>query len=499
VSQPDEVLPSSVQPLVRLPSGVQGLDRVLNGGLFRGGMYMIMGAPGTGKTVLANQICFSHIAEGGRAIYVTLLTESHTRLLAHLHAFSFFDQAAVGDTILFFSGYSVFVQEGIDGLYTMLRQTMRNHHASLLVLDGLDTVLMGGATELSFKAFLQRVQTIGELQQCTTLLISHQITRNSSSEQMMADGLLELTHFHIGLRMARKLEVWKLRGSAYIEGRHPCIISDSGLIVYPRTESLLKQTDTPDVVPVGMVEFGIPKLDAMLGGGQPAASISMLFGGPGTGKTILGLHFLAAGLAKGEPCLYFGFQETPSRLINKAARLGMNFNSEEASRLLTFRWHSPAENIPEALVSEMLDIIDSQGIQRLFIDGLDDILAMLFDPDRVHGFFAVVANVLRQRGITTVFAMEMRSAAPGSGAIPRIGVSETTDNIICLRSHEQDAQLVRSLSILKMRDVGYDPITRPFEIATDQGIIIADTPLRTGSAPNASTTVAEIQAETHDP
>ena len=251
VSQPDEVAPNAVQPLVRLPSGVPGLDRVLNGGLFRGGMYMIMGAPGTGKTVLANQICFSHIAEGGRAVYVTLLTESHTRLLAHLHAFSFFDQAVVGEDILFFSGYSVFVQEGMDGLYTMLRQTMRSHHATLLVLDGLDTVLMGGATELSFKTFLQRVQTLGELQQCTTLLISHQPTRNSSSEQMMADGLLELTHFHVGLRMARKLEIWKLRGSAYIEGRHPCAITDDGIIIYPRTESLLEQNDVPDSVPMG--------------------------------------------------------------------------------------------------------------------------------------------------------------------------------------------------------------------------------------------------------
>lgn len=496
MSQPDEVVQTSVQPLTRLPSGVTGLDRVLNGGLFRGGMYMIMGAPGTGKTVLANQICFSHIAEGGRAVYVTLLTESHTRLLAHLHAFSFFDQSVVGDSILFFSGYSVFAQEGMDGLYTMLRQTMCSHQATLLVIDGLDTVLMSGATELTFKSFLQRVQTLSELQQCTTLLISHQLTRNSSSEQMMADGLIELTHFHIGLRMARKLEVWKLRGSAYIEGRHPCIITDNGLMVYPRTESLLKQSDMPDTVPLGVVQFGIPKLDAMIGGGLPSASISMLFGGPGTGKTILGLHFLSAGLAKGEHCLYFGFQETPSRLINKAARLGMHFTSDEEPSLLNLCWHSPAENIPEVLVSEMLEIIDRQHIQRLFIDGLDDILSMLFDADRVHGFFAVLANALRQRNVTTVFAMEMRNTTPGPVLVPRIGVSETTDNIILLRSYEQDAQLVRSFSILKMRDVDYEASTRSFEIATDQGIIIANMPLRSGATANASIVVAEIQAET---
>ena len=495
MSQHEEAAPPPVQALVRLPSGVTGLDRVLNGGLFRGGMYMIMGAPGTGKTVLANQICFSHIAAGGRAVYVTLLTESHTRLLAHLRMFSFFDQDAVGDTILFFSGYSVFVQEGIDGLYTMLRQTMRTHRASLLVLDGLDTVLTGGATELSFKTFLQRVQTLGELQQCTTLLISHQLTRDSTSEQMMADGLLELTHFHTGLRMARKLEVWKLRGSAYLEGRHPCAMNNDGLSIYPRIESLLQQPNPPAAAPDQALAFGIPSLDAMAGGGLPGASMTMLFGGPGTGKTILGLHFLNNGLASNEPCLYFGFQETADRLRAKAARLGMDLSAGQDRPLLTICWHSPAENIPEALVSEMLAIIDRQHIRRLFIDGLDDILSMLFDADRVHGFFAVLANALRQRGVTTVFAMEMRSAVPGAAPLPRIGVSETADNILCLRAHDDGAQRERTLSILKMRDVGYDPGTRHFAIATSRGIIIADASLRAESPSHTDVAVADTQAE----
>lgn len=63
----------------RLPTGIAGLDAVLGGGVIDGGIYIIQGAPGAGKTILGNQICFAHGAHGRRALYVTLLAESHSR------------------------------------------------------------------------------------------------------------------------------------------------------------------------------------------------------------------------------------------------------------------------------------------------------------------------------------------------------------------------------------------------------------------------------------
>ncbi len=72
--------PDFVQKLGRLASGIPGLDRILGGGLFDGGVYIVEGTPGTGKTILANQICFHQVKGGRRVIYVTLLAESHARL-----------------------------------------------------------------------------------------------------------------------------------------------------------------------------------------------------------------------------------------------------------------------------------------------------------------------------------------------------------------------------------------------------------------------------------
>src|SRR3982750_23086 len=89
--------------LTRVPTGVAGFDRILHGGFFEGGLYIIAGPPGAGKTILGNQLCFHHVASGGRAIFMTMLTESHSRMLAHLGPLSFFDPASIGRTLHYLS------------------------------------------------------------------------------------------------------------------------------------------------------------------------------------------------------------------------------------------------------------------------------------------------------------------------------------------------------------------------------------------------------------
>src|SRR6185436_20888369 len=92
--------------LERLPTGMRGLDAVLNGGLFKGGVYIVAGRPGAGKTILDNQICFAHTQLGERALFVTLLSETHGRMLANLQSLRFFDPARVGTTLQYLNGYT---------------------------------------------------------------------------------------------------------------------------------------------------------------------------------------------------------------------------------------------------------------------------------------------------------------------------------------------------------------------------------------------------------
>jgi circadian clock protein KaiC len=105
------------------------------------------------------------------------------------------------------------------------------------------------------------------------------------------------------------------------------------------------------------------------------------------------------------------------------------------------------------------------------IDGLSGLLKTLTDPERNSDFFTALANELRMRGVTTVFSLEMRDVIGDSISIPQLGVSETTDNIICLRYVELQSKLHRLLSILKVSDGAYDSGIYEFQI-TDRGMTI---------------------------
>lgn len=158
--------------LTRVPTGIAGFDRILHGGFFQGGLYIIAGPPGAGKTILGNQLCFHRVASGERAIFMTLLTESHSRMLAHLGTLTFFDPAPIGDALQYFSGYSVLAADGLSGLLRLLHQVIREQSATMLVLDGLVNAEMIAGSPLDLKQFLHGLHALTEVSGCTTFLLT---------------------------------------------------------------------------------------------------------------------------------------------------------------------------------------------------------------------------------------------------------------------------------------------------------------------------------------
>ena len=122
--------------LKRIPTGVPGLDTVLRGGFLRGGIFIVQGSPGAGKTILGNQICFHHVAQGGRALYVTLLAENHARMLLHIGQLGFFEEAVIPERLYYISAFRVLEQEGLPAMLNLLRREVQARGASVLVLDG---------------------------------------------------------------------------------------------------------------------------------------------------------------------------------------------------------------------------------------------------------------------------------------------------------------------------------------------------------------------------
>ena len=258
--------------LTRLPSGIGGLDTILNGGFLTGGIYIVQGTPGTGKTTLANQICFNHIAAGGRALYTTLLAEYHARMMQHLSGMSFFDVAKIPDQLKYINGFGILRDHGYDGLRDTLRREIVAYKASVLILDGFATAQRLAHEIEHFNEFVHELQGIAAATDCTMFLLTSAAGGvRATPEYTMVDGIVELTDQLIGWSAESTLQVVKLRGTSYLRGRHAYRITGDGLVVYPRIEALLARPSRADTVPAETVPSGVDRLDAMLGGGLPAA------------------------------------------------------------------------------------------------------------------------------------------------------------------------------------------------------------------------------------
>jgi circadian clock protein KaiC len=307
----------------RVPSGVPGLDLVLRGGFLKAGIFIIQGSPGAGKTILANQICFHHATQGGRALYVTLLAESHARMLLHLGQLGFFDPKLIPGQIYLVSAFSVLEENGIPGLLDLLRREVATHRASILVLDGLVSAEEAAGSSREYKKFIHSVQAQAALADCTTFLLAN--SQPVAVDHTMVDGVMQLETKLYGWRAERHLQVHKMRGTGYLRGEHSFQITDKGVVVFPRTEALLR-------LPSGKAEIGPPivtgisVLDHMTGGGFPSACTALLTGPPGVGKTTLGLHFLSQS-DEDSPGLHFGFYERPEAIASKANALGLPLKS----------------------------------------------------------------------------------------------------------------------------------------------------------------------------
>ena len=458
--------------LERVPSLVPGLDNILCGGFLRGGLYMVAGAPGMGKTILASQIIYRRAAEGHRALFITVLGENHGRMLAHLRPMRFFDPALIPEQVAYISAYAALENEGLEGLSRLLLREVRAHQATFLVLDGMSAVQAKAGDEARFemKRFTHALQTLATSTNCTALLLSTTSTPLLAPELTMVDGLIELRQRAFGVRTERRLTVQKLRGSAFLEGEHAFRITREGVVVFPRIEAVFATPSQRDPPPRARLPTGIASLDTMLGGGFPAATMTALVGPSGAGKTTLGLQFLSASSAA-EPGLLFGCYETPERLQVKANMMGLDLLTAERDGHLEILWHPVGEHILDELAHQMLDAIRRRGVKRLVIDGISGFQQTSLEPERLVRFWSALSNELRALGVTALHTLEMPEIVGPEVRLPVGGISSLAEVMIVLRYVELRSRLYRLVSLIKAREGAFDPTIREFTI-TDNGVVI---------------------------
>jgi circadian clock protein KaiC len=399
-------------------------------------------------------------------------------MFAHLKRMAFFNESAISDQLYYLGGFSALEAEGPNALVALIRGAIQKRRATLLVVDGLISAQESTGTDSGFKKFLHEIQTLADLTRCTVLLLTNaQRASAFFPEHTMVDGVLHLTDELSELRPLRHIRVLKLRGSAPVRGLHSVRITDEGFEVTPRIETRLPQGEVNEEGPAWgpKVPLGVAALDEMLRGGVRTGSITMLLGSSGSGKTLLGMQFLAEGVRRGEHVVYFGFYERPEAILAKCQRVGIGGLKEGVDKGLALTvWHRPVEGVIDEIGESLIQTVRSFRPQRLLLDGMEGFERAVDFPERMSHVYSAIAQELERLGVTTLYTTETRALFGKTIEVPINGLSAATQNIIVLRHVEHRASLLRALAILKVRDSDYDTRMRELRI-TDGGIQLLDT------------------------
>lgn len=439
----------------RLPTLVEGLDEILNGGLFEGGVYIFEGPPGVGKTTLANQIAYTLARRESRTLYVTMLAESHARMIQHMEQQIFFDQQEVSATVFYVSGYRELEQGGLKAVVELLRAELMRHRASLLVIDGLVVNSLETMTNDSVRQFVHELQSLVSAMSCTCLVLTSGNGNALSAEQTMVDGIFSFEDHGFHWRAERRMQVRKFRGSQIIRGQHTFCISTQGLQFFPRLESLPLSHGNAKLGRVA-ISTGVSALDGVLHGrGLPTGSASAVIGHTGSGKTTLALAFAACS-TPASPGLVLSCTELGSDLRQLASDLGLGIEKAVNSGALAIRNLGHEDESMDEMGHKLLRLVDEMKIRRLVVDGVAGLADTLAFPERGYRFLGRLLVELKRRGVTSLFTVDPDALAIAAGTPLADGVTGWFDNVFVFESVPTPDRQVdqRVLTITKVRGGG---------------------------------------------
>ncbi len=403
----------------RLVTGNPQLDQILDGGFPKNSINVVMGHPGTGKTIFVEQLLFHNATAERPALYLTTLSEPLSKVITYLQRFDFFDPREVGPSII--------VIDSFKAIHDLTDSTAATRK---MVWD-----LTGLLSSYDTTGFL-----VGEYSESQIPLYP---------EFAAADGIVEFTRLSSAKRDDRFVRVLKLRGSAYAEGFHAFSIGPGGLRVFPRLVS--------PVVPLSYkvsaerVKTGVEGLDRMLRGGLWRGCNTLITGAAGSGKTTLGLGFALEGIRSGEPTLFCSFQENPSQLVRTVGALGGTLEQLTKDGL-TMLYSSPVEMQIDAIVVQMSELIREKAIKRVVIDSLGDLAVAADDITRLHDYLYALGQHFIVNGVTSIFTLETNVEGV---RLDQYRLSAAFDAMIDLRV-VLETPSHRTLRIVKARGIGHD-------------------------------------------
>jgi circadian clock protein KaiC len=450
----------------RTTSGTQSLDAVLGGGLPRDGIILVIGLPGCGKTILAQQCVFANASPERPALYLSTVSEPLDKILRYGQTLSFFDPTAVGRSVLYENLGSVLHEQGLVGILDRVRNLIRERRPGVIVIDSFKALHPYAESSSDFRRVLHDLAGMLSAYPVTSLWVGEYGLDEiaTAPEFAVADAIIALGSLRAGERTSRGLQVLKLRGGEFLGGTHGYRLSAEGLIVFPRL------ADLPDISGYDLgttrLRSGVQALDDMLDHGYWPGASTLLAGPTGVGKTVIGLHFVFHGVRNGEPGLIATMQEDPAQLERIVRQFGWSLANDH----VTLMYRSPIDLYLDQWVHELLHAIDTTGATRVLIDSFGDLQAASPDPTRFREYVYSLVHRCSRRGVSLMMTYEVPELF-GLTRLSDESVSHLADNVVLLQYRSLDHSISRALTVLKTRASHHAPEAREFQITTD-GITI---------------------------
>lgn len=449
----------------RVKTGNDQLDEILSGGIPRNSINLVTGLPGTGKTILAESIIFSNASEENKALYISTVSEPLDKIIRYLQGFDFFDPALIGDAIVYEDLSEILRTKGLEGAIDRIIDLIKETSPSYLVIDSFKALHDFSTSREDFRRYLSELAGVLTSLAVTSFWVGEYDSQDIHGlpEFAIADGIYELVLKKIGIRDARFIRVIKMRGSGFYSGEHAYKISNKGLEIFPR----LKTPSAPPeyVVAENRVQTGVEVLDKMISEGVWRGSSSVVFGPPGSGKSLLALHFIFKGIEAGEKGLIATMEENPTQLARIVSGFGWDLQEMIDSGMLELLYVSPVEIYIDEFIQKIMQRLKETGAKRLMIDSLNNLQFASVDEIRFREYMYSLVQTLAVEGITTFMTNEIQNLF-ATTYLTQYGISHMSDNVILLHYIREKSMVKRAVTVLKTRGSQHDHSIRQFNISS---------------------------------
>lgn len=457
------------------PTGIFGLDNILDGGLPVNRVYLVRGGPGTGKTTLGLQFLLEGQRNQETGLYITL-SESERELesVAASHGWSLDGIHLLGlaqiETRIRPESQSTLLHPAEHELARTLKvvqEIIERVRPKRVVLDSLAELRLMAQNPLRFRRQILSLKSFFAQLETTALLLDETMREGDPHVQTIVHGVIELQMRNPEYGPTRRrLSILKLRGLKYRAGYHDFVIGTGGLDVFPR----LVASEHRRAFERSDIGSGIRSLDQLLGGGIERGTSTLLTGAAGTGKSSLSLQYALSACARGEICAIYTFDETIDSILSRSRGLSMHVEGYLRAGTLKLQQVDPAEMTPGAFTSLVRRRVEEDGAGMVVIDSLNGYLHAMPDERSLTIQLHELLSYLAQQGVVSILLLTQHGFI-GDVATP-VDLSYLADTVIMLRYFEFNGALKKAISVVKKRSGGHEEMLRELRLVRGRGIDI---------------------------